>query len=152
MKAGSLFLFSLLLASSMALADDAITGLQDKPQFQAMKSEVAQAFDKHDDKYKELTPEDQKKVLDTLDRMAHRWAKAESLAGLSPNDRTEMANDQEVVTTLLTHASAESRLVCERVIPIGSNLPKRVCKTVAQRNRETIQAQESQRSNSVIAK
>ena len=107
---------------------------------------------KFEDKYKELTPEDQKKVLDTLDRMTTRWTKADDVSGLSPNDRTEMANDQEVVTTLLTHASADSRMICERVIPIGSNLPKRVCKTVAQRNRETIQAQEAARQNSTISK
>lgn len=152
MRHGFLLALTLLLASAAAIADDAVQGLQDKPQFLAMKAEVTQSFDKHEDKYKELTPEDQKKVVDTLDRMNTRWQKADNLAALSPNDRTEMANDQEVVTTLLTHATAESRLVCERVMPIGSNLPKRVCKTVAQRNREMIEAQQSQRNNSVIAK
>jgi len=149
MKNSFILLFSFLLAIGAAMADDSIQGLQNKQQFQAMKADVTKSIAARDDKYRELSPDDQKKVLDTLARMEARWQKTDDLAGLTPPERIEMANDQEVVTTLLTHASADSRMVCERVATIGSNLPKNVCKTVAQRRREQKQIQDSARGGSL---
>jgi len=149
MKKSFILLFSFLLAIGAAMADDSIQGLQNKQQFQVMKADVTKSIAARDDKYRELSPDDQKKVLDTLARMEARWQKTDDLAGLTPPERIEMANDQEVVTTLLTHASADSRMVCERVATIGSNLPKNVCKTVAQRRREQKEIQDSARGGSL---
>jgi hypothetical protein len=81
--------------------------------------------------------------------MEARWQHADNLAHLSPEDRVAMANDQEVVAGILNHASADSRMVCERVATIGSNLPKNVCKSVAQRRREAEQAQDQMRAGTV---
>jgi hypothetical protein len=148
MKLGSIIALSFLLAVGSAMADD-IGGLQSKQQFHALKASVLQSIDKHEDKYKELSAEDQKKVLATFDRMETRWTKADDVSGLSPADRVEMANDQEVVTTILSHASADSRMVCERVATIGSNLPKNVCKSVAQRRRETKEMQDENPNGSL---
>jgi hypothetical protein len=114
-----------------------------------MKASVTKSFADRDDKYRELSPDDQKKVLATLDRMDTRWQTAEDATGLTPAARVDMANDQEVVTTLLTQASADSRMVCERVATIGSNLPKNVCKTIAQRRREQKEAQDAARGGSL---
>jgi len=142
MKFGSILAVSLLFAAGTAFADD-IPGLQSKQEFQAQKAGFEKSLAAHDDKYRELSQADQKTVLETMDRMQQRWAKADDVSGLTQAERVEMANDQEKINTILTHASADSRVVCERVPQIGSNLPKNVCKTVAQRRRELEKAQDA---------
>lgn len=148
MKLASIAALSFLLAVGAAMADD-IPGLQSKRDFLTMKANVDKAFADRDDKYKELTPDDRKKVTDALDRMNERWQKADDASGMTDSERVAMANDQEVVTSTLEHASADSRLVCERVATIGSNLPKSVCKSVAQRRREQKEAQDAARGGAL---
>jgi hypothetical protein len=144
MKLISIAALSLMLAIGGAMADDAIKGLQNKHDFIATKANISK--DLGSDKYKEIKPDDQKKLLATLDRMNTRWEKADDVAQLSPDDRVAMANDQEVVTGILQHAAADSRVVCQRENPIGSNLPTNVCRTVAQMHREQEQAQDAMRA------
>jgi hypothetical protein len=139
---------TLLLSTASAMADDAVQGLQTRQQFTAMKTQAIKDLNDHD-KYKEITPEDQKTLMETLNRMDQRWQNVDPSGQLNPTEQTEMANDQEVVTSILTHTAASSRLVCERVATIGTNLPKRVCKSVAQREREMKAAQDGLRGGTV---
>ena len=140
--------FTLLLAFGSAMGEDNISGIQSKQEFMAMKAKVNK--DVGDGKhYKEISPEDQKVLMTTLARMDERWQKADDVAQLNPNDRVDMANDQEAVTTITQHASAESRVICERIEPINSHLPKNVCKTVAQIRREQDKSQDSMRAGNV---
>ncbi|MEL5920715.1 hypothetical protein AAGG60_21830, partial [Stenotrophomonas maltophilia] len=44
-------------------------------------------------------------------------------------------NDQQVVNTGLTQAREDSRLICQREKPIGSNRTTTQCRTVAERAR-----------------
>ena len=148
MKVGSIIALSLLFAIGTALADD-IPGLQSKQEFQAQKASFDKGLAGHEDKYKELSPDDQKTVLATFDQMEKRWSKADDVSGLTEADKVAMANDQEKVATILTHAAADSRVTCERVPQIGSNLPKNVCKTVGQRRRELEQAQDAARNGTL---
>jgi hypothetical protein len=140
-----------LAAGAVIAGDGSIHGLQDKPQFVAMKVQVNKDL-ADGDRYKEIKPEDQKTLLATLTKMDERWQHADDLAHLSPDDRIAMANDQEVVAGIITHASADSRVICERVEPIGSHLPQNICKTVAQRRREQEQAQDAARAGSLESK
>jgi len=150
MKIGSILIFSLLFAAGSAAAyDDSLNGLWSKQEFETNRANVTKALADHDDKYKELSGADQKKVADTLDRMEERWQKAGDSGTLSGADQVAMANDQTQVTTILSQASADARVVCERVQQIGSNLPKSVCKTVGQRKREMIEAQDAAQAGKV---
>jgi len=151
MKFGCIVALSFVLAVGSAMADDAIHGVQSKQDFIAMKAKVTRDLADRKE-YNEIAPNDQKTVIATLDRMDARWQKADDFAQLSPEDRVGMANDQEVVTTILTHASADSRVVCERIEPIGSKLPKNVCRTVAQMRREQQEAQDAERQNSTTTR
>jgi predicted metalloprotease len=148
MKVGSIVALSLLLAVGSALADD-IPGLQSKQEFQSQKASFTKALASRDDKYKELSAEDQKTVLATFDEMERRWSKADDVSGLTEADKVAMANDQEKVSTILTHAATDSRIVCERKPQIGSNLPKNVCKTVAERRRELEKSQDAARNGTL---
>ena len=136
---------TLLMAIGSAMADDSIHGLQTKPEFTAMRAKIAK--DIGDGKqYKEISPADQKTLMIVLNRMDERWQHADENGQLNPTDRVDMANDQEVVATITQHASADSRVVCERIAPTNSHLPKNVCKTVAQLRREQEQSQDAMRA------
>jgi len=143
-----LIVLSFVLGVGSAMADGAMQGLQTQQQFVAMKTQVIKDLNDHD-KYKEITPEDQKTLMNALNRMDGRWQNADPSGQLTPAEQTAMANDQEVVTSILTHTAEDSRLVCERVATIGTNLPKRVCKSVAQRAREMKAAQDALRGGTV---
>ena len=147
MKIGSILAFSLLFAAGSAAAYDSLNGLWSKQEFETNRTNVTKALADHDDKYRELSGADQKKVVETLDRMEERWQKAGD--SLSSADQVAMANDQTQVTTILNQASADARVVCERVQQIGSNLPKNVCKTAGQRRREMIEAQNAAQAGKV---
>jgi len=149
MKIGSILAFSLLFAAGSAAANDGLNGLWSKQEFETNRTNVTKALADHDDKYKELSGADQKKVAETLDRMEERWQKAGDSGTLSGADQVAMANDQTLVTATLSQASADSRVVCERVQQIGSNLPKNVCKTAGQRRREMIEAQNAAQAGKV---
>ena len=44
-----------------------------------------------------------------------------------------MFNDQEIINTIITHAAADSRLICERNMTTGSHLVRVSCMTLAMR-------------------
>ncbi|MBS0461174.1 MAG: hypothetical protein JSS41_01730 [Proteobacteria bacterium] len=140
MKISAVLWVSALLATGAVFAAGSVSGLWTHEQFETHRAQIGKALAEPGGQYREIAPADQKKVSETLDRMEQRWQAATD-GNLSEPQQVEMANDQEVVTTALTQASADSRVVCERVQQIGSNMPKNICKTVAQRKREMIQAQ-----------
>ena len=135
---------TMLLAAGSVHADDQQLTMLNKHDFMAMKSKVSKDFEKGD-RYREIVPQDQEKVTKTLERMDARWQKVEDESQLSSNDRIEMVNDEQLVDNILQHAAVDSRVVCQREDPIGSHLPKNICKTVAQQKREQERAQDSMR-------
>ena len=139
---------ALSLAIGSAMAEDSIHGLQTKQEFTAMKAKMVKDIG-DGERYKEISADDQKTLIATLDRMDQRWQHVDESGQLNPSDRVEMANDQEIVSTITQHASSDSRVVCERILPINSHLPKNVCKTVAQRRREQEKSQDAARGGSL---
>lgn len=135
--------FALLVAVAPIASADSIQGLQSREQFEALRAQVSKGLASHADKFREISAGDQTKLTQTLDRMETRWQAAGDGGTLTSAQQVEMVNDQEVVATILDKSAADSRVVCERVAQIGSNLPKNICKTVAQRKREMIQAQQA---------
>ncbi|WP_202845132.1 hypothetical protein [Luteimonas saliphila] len=54
---------------------------------------------------------------------------------LSQQQQLSLFNELEAIRSIAEHAEDE-RLICERVKPVGSNRPVRVCKTVSERRAE----------------
>ncbi len=135
----------LSLAVMTAVAEEAQMHTLDKQQFAAYDTQVK--ADLQTSHYKEISPTDQETVLKTLERMENRWQKADADGKLNANDVVEMANDQEVISTILNHAAADSRLVCSREVPMGTLISKNVCRTIAQMKREQNDSQEALRLN-----
>lgn len=132
-----------LFVLTPAFAADTLQGLQTRQQFEAMRAQVSKGLADRDDKFREISAADQAKLTETLNRMEQRWQAAGDGGTLTQAEQVAMVNDQEVVATILDNGAKDSRVVCERVQQIGSNLPKSVCKTVGQRRREMEQAQKA---------
>lgn len=141
----SIAALALLFAIGSAMAEDNIHGLQNRQDFTVMKSKITKDLGEGR-QYREMTADDQKLLMTALQRMDDRWQHADQSGQLNPNDRVEMANDQEIVANITEHASADSRVICERIEPINSHLPKNVCKTVGQMRREQDKSQDAMRS------
>ncbi|AUZ56192.1 hypothetical protein SQW19_15925 [Stenotrophomonas acidaminiphila] len=83
--------------------------------------------------YSELKPADHAQVVNALSRIQEKLGSDGVLSGLHPAAQADVVNDQELVNTLLAKARADSRLVCRREMPTGSNRPQTICMTVAER-------------------
>ena len=59
----------------------------------------------------------------------------ESSTELSQQQQLSLLNELEAIGALVNNTEDE-RMICERVKPMGSNRPVKVCKTVAQRRAE----------------
>ena len=82
--------------------------------------------------YSEISAENRMRVVDALGRIDALLGKG-GHASLPDKDKIEVFNDQDLIKTLLTQAREDSRLVCRRERPVGSNRPQNICITVAAR-------------------
>lgn len=87
----------------------------------------------HGPHYSEISMADKSAVSAAINRIRTRLGDSDTVEALTPQAQTDIYNDQSVVNTILTNAHADSRMVCRRERPTGSNRPERVCLTVAQR-------------------
>lgn len=91
----------------------------------------------HSEHYSEISLEDKSRVQQALGRIKMKMEGRTVVSELSPQDRTAVFNDQEVVNTIMTQAKDDSRMVCRREKSTGSNMAQNVCMTVAQRRKAT---------------
>jgi len=82
--------------------------------------------------YAEITAEDRSAVLAALERIDQKLMNKTGPV-LSESDKLVVFNDQELVNSLLVRAREDSRLICRRERPVGSNRPQNICISVAQR-------------------
>lgn len=98
------------------------------PQIDRIQTELA------DNKtYSELKQVDRAQVIDALSRIRGKLGDDGILPPLESAAQAEVASDQTLVNTLLAKARADSRLICRRETPTGSNRSQTICMTVAQR-------------------
>lgn len=127
-----------LLVPAGASAQTEVVAL-DKP-FDEQRREVL--ADLEGDKYREISAEDKTAVIAALSRILQQLQKQPDPAQLPEHDRVAVFNDQSLINTLLTRASADSRLICRRERTVGSNMPQNNCLTVAERRRQKNNAQD----------
>lgn len=82
--------------------------------------------------YSEISAENRGRVVDALGRI-DRLLGDDGHTNLPDKDKIAVFNDQDLVNTLLTQAREDSRLICRRERPVGSNRPQNICITVAAR-------------------
>lgn len=126
-------LLMMLMAPGIALAKPAELPFRAGESFQTQHQKV-RADLSGGEVYSEISVEDRRRVVAALDRMSDLIGEG-SADSLSPEHKTQVFNDQELVNTVLTQAREDSRLICRREKTIGSNMPSTQCFTVAQRER-----------------
>lgn len=73
--------------------------------------------------------------------MRKLYDKYGTVAAMDSNARIRLAVDQSSINTILTKKDGD-KLICESVVPVGSHLPVKTCKTFAQIQREQRNSQE----------
>ena len=96
--------------------------------------------------YAEIEPEQQKRARELMRRMGGLVNPDGLAVGLAPERQAELFNLQEELTVILEQAAEDSRVVCRRERPVGSNRPVNICSTVAERRRYREGGQEMLRS------
>lgn len=86
-------------------------------------------------RYKDMPQNKRNDLLSRQDRVLRMLDGRELSTELSQSQQLELINELEAISALVNQAEDE-RMICERVRPMGSNRPTRVCKTVAQRRAE----------------
>lgn len=95
------------------------------------------------DTYSEISAADRREVRASLDRISSLLDGGKSPDALTDDQKVALYNAQESVNTILTQAGADSRKVCTRETPTGSNRRVTTCTTVAERERRRALDQEA---------
>lgn len=101
----------------------------------------------HED-YEEIGNSGRTQVRQAVASIRSIMGSRSELNELNPNERIEVLNQREIINTVMGQAHADSRMVCERHKPIGSNRPTRVCMTVAERKRAQEKSEQMMRDGS----
>jgi len=116
-------LFALAGAAHADKMDVQVT--MSRSDFDALRARIVARLDT--DAYAAITPQDKTTVIAALDRIDHHLAKPRA----SDQDGVDIFNDQELINQIMTHASAQSRMYCEREMTTGSHLTRVTCMTIA---------------------
>jgi hypothetical protein len=117
------------LAGTVLAREVVLPVVASKAQFEAARTRLISQLET--DKYTELKLEEKETVLKTLDRILSYYDKVARPDQLSDQDRVDMFNDQEIINTIVTHAAADSRWICERESTTGSHMVHVNCMTLA---------------------
>ncbi len=144
MRFSSILFATALLSAPFASAEVAIQlDLASKP-FAPQKIAILQTVN-NDEKYSEITVEKRSEVTQALDRIAGVLGDDTPLSSLDASARQKALSDQQLINIALEQAKQDSRMVCMKENVIGSNLPKRVCRTAAAQKRLYAETQDALR-------
>ena len=110
-----------------------------KDEFAAVADHVRQQMNQGG-RFDSLSQNDQATVNRDLSSMSSLYDRFGSVDAMDQSSKLQLFNDQSEVNALLTRHDGD-REVCEQVKPMGSNIPKTVCKTQRQINLENDQSQ-----------
>lgn len=129
------FVASLMFFSAPTLASDALQIDLSKPTIVQQQQLVIKAINE-DIQYSEMKQTDRAAVQASLLEILQALDGGKNVAMLDLDSRREIELKQQTVNNLLAQAFRDSKLVCTKEAPIGSNMMKRVCKTTAARKRD----------------
>ena len=145
---GGLFLIASASPASAMMASAGKTGASDALDVSGSFAEQRQAIEKKmaDGKtYSELDGKDRSMVKEALGRISDALESGGGVAALSEMQKAAVFNDQETINNILTKAGDDSRLICDRVAPVGSHRKVTTCLTVAERRRMRENTQDAMR-------
>ena len=139
-----------LLGSPLAMAND-IHPNMDAQAILKQQQDIRAEVENRSGRFKHLTEEKRERLFANQGTVSSLLKGRQSMQDLSEVDRIAAFNALESIEGILNQAE-DDRMVCERVKPIGSNRPKTVCLSVAERRaaREQAQTDVSNRTQSCI--
>ncbi|MDQ2971425.1 MAG: hypothetical protein ABIY40_05830 [Rhodanobacteraceae bacterium] len=129
----------LLTGSAFASNDKAVVKADNKDDFTAVAAAIRQQ-DGPGGRWEYMSRKERGDIDQRLNDMQSLFDKYGTVAKMDDASKTQLFNDQEAVNEILTKRDGD-RLVCERETPTGSNIPKKVCRTYAEIQREHSDAQ-----------
>jgi hypothetical protein len=145
---GGLLLVASASPASAMMASAGKTSGSDALDVSGSFAEQRQAIEKKlaDGKtYSELEGKDRALVKEALGRISEALESSGGVAALSETQKAAVFNDQETINNILTRAGDDSRLICDRVAPVGSHRKVTSCLTVAERRRMRENTQDNMR-------
>jgi hypothetical protein len=121
---------ALLQVGMVQAKTDVVVKAENKDDFAAVVAAVHQQM-LPGGHYQFTSNTDRAKIDTQFGAMQSLFDKFGTVAQMDENSKVQLSNEQEAVNALLTHNDS-NRLVCEHIAPIGSNIPKTICKTYGQ--------------------
>lgn len=137
----SLGFFVCMWAGALAAKDDQAHQVSLDSGFADTRAAIIREVDRGD-LYREITDVQRKTLFAELDEIAGLMGASSSP---SQGDQATLQRLQNSVNELLVRVAEDSKLVCRRERGLGSNIPTRVCLTVAARRRQEAASQEAMR-------
>jgi hypothetical protein len=104
----------------------------------------------NDNDYVEITQENRTKLVEAMNRLALTFEDGKTFSAISSSEKQQVMSDQELVNLALDQARKDSRLECRREKTLGTNLPTRICLTVAARKRQYQITQDNSSGRGVV--
>lgn len=145
---GGLFLVASASPAGAMMASADKTSASDALDVSGSFAEQRQAIEKKlaDGKtYSELDGKERSLVKEALGRISEALESGGGIVALTETQKAAVFNDQEMINNILTKAGEDSRLICDRVAPVGSHRKVTTCLTVAERRRMRESSQDSMR-------
>lgn len=125
----------------------AITGITDKVSFEAVRKAVEQQM-QGNGRYASVDSAERAKVNTHFNDMAALFDQYGSVDKMGPAAMTRINDDQNAINETLATRDGD-RLICREEMPVGSHLPKRVCRTLSEIRNEQNNVQQTLRENSM---
>lgn len=117
-----------LLQASVAYAKtEVIVKAGNKSDFAAVVMAVHQQM-QPGGHYEFISQKNREKVDANFNDMQSLFDKYDTVEQMNQNEKIQLFNDQETINAILTR-NDDKRLVCESVAPLGSHIPKKICRT-----------------------
>lgn len=125
---------ALLQVGIVQAKTDVVVKADNKDDFTAMVAAIHQQMEPGG--HYQFTSNKDRAAIDTqFGEMQSLFDKYGAVAQMDQSAKVQLFNEQEAVNAILTHSDS-NRLVCEHVAPLGSNIPKTVCRTYGEIQQE----------------
>lgn len=136
-----IFIFAIISSSSIMAAESLELDLS-RSTLMEQKQLILKTI-RSDAKYSEITASDRDAVEKALTQISEIMGGNQTISPLDTSSRQKVEAHQLEVNQILLKAYRDSRLICTRETAVGSNLVKRVCRTVAAKERDAEAARKS---------
>jgi hypothetical protein len=119
------------MVATTALANDIPKNL-DAQAILAQQQQIRAEVEKRGGRFKDMDAAKREELFARQGKVASLLADKKATTDLPEQDQIVVFNELEAIEGIVNKAEDE-RMVCERVKPVGSNRPKTVCMTVAER-------------------